>query len=126
MSRAVSNLAKLDYTDLYRYMASTGTAMFFLAYVALFGYITAAYTFKGETSSIHIAFLGAPLVLGPILVYIAVQGVGSMDGWLERQHISDSKHKYERKILEQQKQAFENRVDPDLPADIDIQEWGGS
>lgn len=118
MSRAVGNVIKIDYSDLYRYLVSTGTTLVFLSYIGIFGYLTAAYTVTETTQGGHIVLLGLPMVLGIVCICVSIFGFRETDGWLSRQATEDDKHEAHRDYIQKQVNAFENQSEPQLPSDI--------
>lgn len=126
MSKAVGNLAKVDYTNLYRYLASTGTIFVSLSYISTSIYFVTILTTDNSVNIPQIIVLLIPLAVGLLLLYIALFGARSLDGWIARQSTMDQKHKAQQDLIEQQVQAYEKKNDPQLPQSISMQDWSNN
>lgn len=128
MSKAVGNIAKIDYTDLYRYLASTGTIFVSLSYVGVSAYLIGVLATSGSVDVLQSIVLALPMVVGFGLIYVGIFGAGRLDGWVEKQSTMDGKHEAHRDLIEKQVQAFEKKSEPQLPQNIstNIQDWSGN
>jgi hypothetical protein len=128
MSKAVGNIAKIDYTDLYRYLASTGTIFVSLSYLGISAYLIASLTTDSSVKILQAILLILPMLVGFGLLYAGLFGIGRLDGWIEKQSTMDGKHEAHRDLIEKQAQAFEKKSDPQLPQEIssNIQDWSSN
>lgn len=128
MSKAVGNIAKIDYTDLYRYLASTGTIFVSLSYIGFSAYLIGILSTDNSVNILQALVLVLPMAIGFGLIYTGIFGAGRLDGWVEKQSTMDGKHEAHRDLIEKQVQAFEKKSEPQLPQNIstNIQDWSGN
>jgi len=67
MSKALNGVAQINYSEYHKYFASTGTSLFILSYLGVFGYLTATFSFAGESDWFHVLFLAVPGMIGVVM-----------------------------------------------------------
>lgn len=124
MSKALNSIAQINYSEYHKYFTSTGTSLFVLSYIGVFGYLTATFSFTGESSDIHILFLGIPGIIGiPMVLY----GV-----WVWKMHHDEDlgKKRAMRDMIESQAELMDKRAEKAMEdtisiagSDITMEDW---
>ncbi len=83
MSKELNGIARINYSEYYKYSTSTGTSLFILSYLGVFGYLTATFSFAGESNIPHILLLMAPSVVG------IVMGIYGLSVWKDEHDRKD-------------------------------------
>lgn len=111
MKGTVRGVLNINYQSYHQYLTSTGTVLLVLSYLAIFGYLTTVYSFRGSVEGFHIAFLALPAVAGIIMI-----GVG-LSNWIEHQSKQNTlrdeelrQQKAQAKMAEQQAELLEKQA----------------
>jgi hypothetical protein len=67
MSESMKGTVRINYSKYYKYFTSAGTSLFIMSYLAVFGYLTATFSFTGESNISHVAFLLLPALAGVLM-----------------------------------------------------------
>jgi hypothetical protein len=117
MSKALNGIAQINYSEYHKYITSTGTSLFFLSYLGVFGYLTATFSFAEQSNPLHIIFLAIPGVAGFCM------GIYGASIWKEHHDENLNKKRALRKMAESQAQLMDNRATKAMQDNVSI---GGS
>ena len=121
MSEALNGIARINYKEYHKYFTSAGTSLFILSYLGVFGYLTATFSFVGESNIFHVLFLTFPSIVG------IVMGIYGLSVWKDEH---DRKDKYRdeelrekratRSMAESQAGLLEDRAEKAMNDNISI------
>ncbi|QGN07707.1 hypothetical protein Hrd1104_10620 [Halorhabdus sp. CBA1104] len=124
MSKALNGIAQINYSEYHKYFTSTGTSLLILSYLGVFGYLTATFSFAGESNLYHVLFLISPSVIG------IVMGIYGLLVWKDEHDRKDEFREEElrekratRSMAESQAKLLEDRAEKAMSDNLSI---GGS
>lgn len=131
MSKALNGIARINYSEYHKYFTSMGTSLFILSYLGVFGYLTATFSFAGESDIIHVLFLASPSVVG------IVMGFYGLSVWKDEHKRKDEyrdeelrEKKATRSMAESQANLLEDRAEKAMKdnisiggSDIQVEDW---
>ena len=117
MSKTLNGIAQINYSEYHKYFTSTGTSLFILSYLGVFGYLTATFSFTGESDWLHVLFLAVPGIMG------VVMGTYGVSVW-KKHHDEDLREKRAmRSMAESQADLMDDRAEKVMQDNISV---GGS
>lgn len=121
MSKALNGLAQINYSEYYKYFTSAGTSLFILSYLGVFGYLTATFSFSGDSNNLHVLFLAIPGILGFLM------GIYGVCVWKDEHDRKDEfrdeelrEKKATRSMAESQANLLDERAEKAMKDDISI------
>ncbi|WP_136689962.1 hypothetical protein [Halorhabdus amylolytica] len=124
MSKALNGVAQINYSEYHKYFTSTGTSLFVLSYLGVFGYLTATFSFAGQSDGLHILFLAVPGIAGIFM--------GSYGIWIWKKHHDEnlSKKRAIREMVESQAELMDSKAEKAMKetisvggSDITLEDW---
>lgn len=117
----ISSEGTEDKYDYHKYSTSTGTSLFILSYLGVFGYLTATFSFSGNSNWYHVLFLAIPGILG---VGMGIYGLSIWKGEHDRKNEYRAEELLEKKatrsMAESQAKLLEDRAENVMKDNISI------
>lgn len=124
MSKALNGVAQINYSEYHKYFTSTGTSLFVLSYIGVFGYLTATFSFTGESNIFHVLFLAVPGIAG---IFMGGYGIYI---WKKHHDEDLSKKRAMREMVESQAELMDNKAEKAMQdtisvggSDITLEDW---